>query len=483
MTALDPTQVRRHAQELQLCESARGAAVWFHGNSMSPFLQNGDELRVEPVTYDEIAAGDIITFRLFDHFPTLRVLHKGKNKITLGADHWRERKFVTWREYVLGRVVARKRGGKTLRAGAPAWKLHTAAQLSAQLVRRIPRRLQRTFKPRSADYTRPLNVQLNLSSTCNLKCRMCPYLAVHTSDERLKFMSTETLEAMLPTIREIRRVHFSGSGEPLFHREWSDFIARVRREVPDCVIDLTTNGTLLTRERADRLLELHVNKLHVSFDGLPGHVETIRRNVNGTKVLENIRALAEMKRERGLKEPSIQINYMTGYGTYHDLIEFIRLARTVGINEIQLLEMQPATAADLAHNLLNDSRQDRGQALKTAIMLANHYDIGLHLPIISANACHFPSNPHIAEDGEVYPCCYLDYNGRKLYQDGREHFFPPLSFGNVNVSSMLEIWDVPAYAAFRSRNARGNFDSVCRVCYNSRQDTSQFLRELLELAP
>jgi MoaA/NifB/PqqE/SkfB family radical SAM enzyme len=467
------------ARATPLRNASTADTVVCHGDGMSPFLRDGDVLRVEPVNYDEIVVGDLITFRVTEHCPTLRVLRKGTNKLTLGADHWHARKFVTWREFVTGRVVARTRRGKTLEANAPAWKLYSAAQLSQYYARKIPSRVQRLYKPSALTYARPLNVQLNLSATCNLKCRMCPYLEVHTS-ERLKFMARETFEAMLPTLRAIRRVHFSGSGEPLFHREAFDLIARVRQEIPDCEIDLTTNGTLLTRERAARLLDLRVNKLHVSFDGLPGRVETIRRNVNGAKVLDNLSALAEMKRERGAKAPSIQINYMTGYGTYHDLVEFIERAHAIGINEIQLLEMQPATAADFEHNLLNDSQRDQAYALKTAIMLANHYDLCLHLPIISANACHFPSNPHIAEDGEVYPCCYLDYDGRKLYADGQPHVFPSLSFGNIHQTPMQEIWDAPQYAAFRARNARGDFDRICRACYHSRRQTSDFLRELME---
>ena len=251
--------------------------------------------------------------------------------------------------------------------------------------------------------------------------------------------------------------------------------------MPNCVIDLTTNGTLLTLARATWLVELQVNKVHVSFDGVPGHVETIRRNVNGNQVLANVRALAELKRAKSSAYPVIQINYMTGYGSYHDLIEFLRLARECGVNEIQLLEMQPATALDVEHNLLNDSHADSGQALKTAVMLANQYNIRLHLPTVSPNACHFPSNPHIGEDGEVYPCCFLDYEGRHLYEAGQEHYFPALSYGNVNTTSFDAIWQQPKFIEFRERNARGDFDSICRTCYNGRARTAQSIAEMLEM--
>jgi MoaA/NifB/PqqE/SkfB family radical SAM enzyme len=482
------SQIRQHAQELQLRESANGATVLFHGNSMNPFLQDGDELRVEPVTYDEIAVGDIITFRLRDHFPTLRVLYKGRNKLVLGADNWRERKFATWREFVLGRVVARTRDGKTLAASAPAWKWHTAVLFAKRrAARRIQNMRQRTRQlklkllPPPPKPDLPHNLQLRLSSICNLKCRMCPYLPIHASDEHQKLMLRETFERMLPTIRRAKIVHFSGGGETFFHPELFEFIARVRQEVPDCFIDLTTNGTLLTRERAARILDLRVSKLHVSFDGLPENVGAIRTNLNGHKVWGNIRMLAEMKRARGLQTPSIQINYVMAFGSYRDLPDFIPLAREVGANEIQLIEMRPANRHEWEGNMWNEMQRDGGHALKVAHMLANQYNLRLHLPKVGPNLCWFPRNPHITEAGNVYPCSYLDYDGHVLYHDGAEHFFPPMLMGNVNTTAFTDIWHSEKYRAFREQTARGDFDANCRTCYHSRLPAPTFLREQLEL--
>lgn len=488
MTALDPIQVRQQAQELQLRESVHGSTVLFHGSSMYPFFRDGDELRVEPVTYDEIAVGDIITFRLRDHFPTLRVLYKGRNKMVLGADNWHERKFATWREFVLGRVTARTRDGKTLRADAPAWKLHTAALLvkrrAAQRIKNLhqrARKLKHKIAPPPPKPDQPHNMQLRLSSICNLKCRMCPYLPIHASADHQKLMRRETFERMLPAIRRDKIVHFSGGGETFFHPELFDFIARVRREVPDCFIDLTTNGTLLTRERAARILDLRVSKLHVSFDGLPENVGAIRANINGHKVWGNIRMLADMKRERGLDIPSIQINYVMAYGSYRDLPDFIPLAREVGVNQIQLIEMRPANHQEWQGNMFNEMQRDGGHAIQLAHMLANQYNIRLHLPKVGPNLCWFPRNPHITEAGNVYPCSYLDYDGHVLYHEGKAQYFPPMLMGNVNTTPFEEIWDSEKYRAFRERTAQGDFDDLCRTCYHSRLPAPTFLREQLEL--
>jgi MoaA/NifB/PqqE/SkfB family radical SAM enzyme len=452
---------------------------------MTPFLRDGDVLRVAAVAWEDLARGDLVTYRLPGHLPTLRVAARHGDQLALVADNRPGRTFQVWREHLVGRVVARTREGATLTRESPAWRLHRhlwlrrrqAAGLAARAAR-VLRGARRGLRRRPLRYDRPPNVQLNVSAACNLACRMCPYLGVHGNPAHLEFMAPETFERMLPTIREIGAVHFSGSGEPLFHRGLLDFMARVREVAPRARIDLTTNGTLLTRAVAGRLIDLGLTKLHVSFDGLPRRAETIRRRLNGDKVLDNVRALGDLKRARGSRGPLVQVNYMTGYGTYWDLVAFIELAHAIGVAEIQLLEMQPATAEDAAGNLLNSTREDGGRVLRTAVMLAQHLDLRLHLPTITPGACHFPANPHVGEDGTVYPCCYLDYDGRQLF-DGAPHRFEPVRLGNVNAAPFEALWRAPGYRAFRERNARGDFDATCATCYRVRLATSQRIEELL----
>jgi MoaA/NifB/PqqE/SkfB family radical SAM enzyme len=484
--SMDRDRAWRIAQEMRL---GTGETALFHGNSMSPFLEDGDRLTVAPVAWSDIVPGDVVTYRLEDKFPTLRVVAKTPNKLWMIGDNWPNRRFEAWPEHILGRVVARTRSGSTVSADSLSWRARSQYALqtyragsAVARAKRLPERVaSRLAKRRSQRFPRPPNVQVNVSSTCNLKCRMCPYLEVHQDPTHLEFMSPETFERILPIVVEIGAVHFSGSGEPLFNRRLFDFMALVRRAAPGASIDLTTNGTLLTEERARGLVELGVNKIHVSFDGLPERAETIRINVNGRKVIDNIRRLAEIKRAAGSRYPIVQINYMLGYGTYWDLVKFVQLGREIGVGEIQLLEMQPATAEDAADNLCRGTHHDQGAALKTALMLARYYNIALHLPTVTEGACYYPYNPHIAEDGEVYPCCYLDYDGRQLYHGGAEHRLPAVTFGNAARQPFDEIWGSADFVALRERNARGEFDAHCRVCYDIRHETAERVKEVLGL--
>ena len=80
----------------------------FHGKSMLPFLREGDELIVDPIGWENIRIGDIITCRLESKFPTYRVIKKLENKLLLKPDNW-PNLYEAKKEDVLGKVVELKR--------------------------------------------------------------------------------------------------------------------------------------------------------------------------------------------------------------------------------------------------------------------------------------------------------------------------------------------------------------------------------------
>lgn len=121
---MDRKKITLTAKELQLEKSGILGPVFFHGNSMVPFLLDGDELISVPAAWDEIKAGDIITYRLEDKFPTCRVLEKHRDKLVVKADDWPELIEVEPGD-VLAKVIERRRGGEALKSGDLSWILHS----------------------------------------------------------------------------------------------------------------------------------------------------------------------------------------------------------------------------------------------------------------------------------------------------------------------------------------------------------------------
>ena len=131
---MEETRIKTVAKEMRLRYSRQMGTVTFHGESMLPFLKDGDELIVEPVDWDEIHRGDIVTYRDSDKFPTYRVLKKVDDTLQLKADNWLE-SFHVHRVDVLGKVVEQQRGNAKLSCSSLKWRAYARYILLRELVR------------------------------------------------------------------------------------------------------------------------------------------------------------------------------------------------------------------------------------------------------------------------------------------------------------------------------------------------------------
>ncbi len=150
----------------------------------------------------------------------------------------------------------------------------------------------------------PSQITVDVTEYCNLACIHCPYETV----TKLKGRARQHLSPQWHTklIDEIvsdgqghcRYVRYTGDGEPLAHPGLADLIAYAhdRSGIP---INLTTNGMLLTEDRAEALLDAGVDVFDISIDA--NTQETYARvRVKGKLDITraNVLRLIEMVRER-----------------------------------------------------------------------------------------------------------------------------------------------------------------------------------------
>jgi signal peptidase I len=128
--------------------------VYFHGETMRPFMGEGDLVIVEPVDWEAIRVGDIITYRFEDKFPTRRVvsIDRGAATLVLRGDSIRGRPdFLVRRQDVLGRAEARVRAGVTVDRHSREWRWASFRALSSHRLSALAgvgRRLARTVASR-----------------------------------------------------------------------------------------------------------------------------------------------------------------------------------------------------------------------------------------------------------------------------------------------------------------------------------------------
>lgn len=123
-------------------------------------------------------------------------------------------------------------------------------------------------------YGRPLrDLRISLTDRCNFRCGYCMPRALFGADhaflprrELLSFEEIARLAAVFSRIG-VRKLRLTG-GEPLLRRGLETLVEQLRGIPGIDDISLTTNASLLTRERAHALRAAGLDRITVSLDGI-----------------------------------------------------------------------------------------------------------------------------------------------------------------------------------------------------------------------
>ncbi len=161
----------------------------------------------------------------------------------------------------------------------------------------------------------PSIMEMELSNRCNLECVMCKgelSSAIRKNRDKLPAIESpynddfvEELKEFIPHLREMR---FNG-GEPFLQEICYKIWDQVAILNPDVEITVATNGSVLNT-RVKELLEKCKFRINVSVDALDrDNYETIRKNANYDRLMENIEYFGEYCRQNN-RIFSIMINPM-----------------------------------------------------------------------------------------------------------------------------------------------------------------------------
>lgn len=282
----------------------------------------------------------------------------------------------------------------------------------------------------------PFRLWIETASCCNLRCVMCPNKELAASKKGL--MTFDLFRKVIDECRSFTSdVYLHHRGEPLLNPALFDMIAYARKA--GLKTRFHTNGTLLDEDKTRRLLNAGPDLVSFSFDGFAKEIyEKIRVGAVFETTLANIIRLAELRNKQGLTKPYI-------------VIEKIRFKN------------MPACFADSARQAPADRRQivETGQRLRAAgvdeiIEKEEYVWAEENTPETTApppgSVCTFPWYAVvICADGTVTPC--------------PQDFHACLKLGNVNETTLLEIWNGAVYQNLRKQMAADlQALALCRKC-------------------
>lgn len=158
--------------------------------------------------------------------------------------------------------------------------------------------------------TFPTHVDLELSNACNLNCPMC-----YTTTDKFKatvkkgLMEIDLFKKVIDecaTYKSHFSIRLSWRGEPFLHPHIFELIEYAKKKGIKEVSTLT-HGGFLNPEKFEKLVDLELDWLTISFDGVGETYEQIRAPLKYNESLEKIKKYHEIKKRKNSVKPVIKI--------------------------------------------------------------------------------------------------------------------------------------------------------------------------------
>jgi len=269
----------------------------------------------------------------------------------------------------------------------------------------------------------PITVTWEITAACNIACVHCLSSSGH---RRPRELTTQQSLKLVDELAEMQvfQIHFGG-GEPFMYYGIWDVLEHAReRELVMCI---STNGTLITRERARRLAQLEPIYFQVSLDG--GTPQTNDR-IRGEGVFQRAMRGLELLAAENL---SLTVNSVLTRYSFDELERLYDIAASFNA-KLRVTRLRPSGRGQ---DVWDDLHPTREQYRQFANWLQTHPDVltadsffhlnafgnklaGLDICGAATATCC------ICPEGEVYPCAFFQA--------------PEFEAGNLHEHSFHEIW-------------------------------------------
>ena len=328
-------------------------------------------------------------------------------------------------------------------------------------------------------------VYIEPSTRCNLNCKMC--FRNTWFDESIGDLSMEDYRRVLDTMpKSVECIFFGGQGEPLVHPDILTMTALAAATGAE--VELLTNGTLLTGQIINGLIDAGLGRLWISIDDLDAGDRAGSGHSQSQKVLDNIRLFNRIRQAR-MSTITLGITFVATRSNVHQLKKLPFFTVQYLIDEVNISNIYPTDEASQAEmlypRLVNMyTGPAKGSVLPTVRMPYFDMDIPEAADALAGMmakqnfALYFNDQPvlrqsgyckfiregmtFVRHDGQVCPCMALLHNSSTYLSNVPRRLYSH-SFGNIKAQGLAEIWDSGEYLSFRRKFDEFDF-SPCIYC-------------------
>jgi radical SAM protein with 4Fe4S-binding SPASM domain len=306
----------------------------------------------------------------------------------------------------------------------------------------------------------PKTIHLNLTEKCNLRCRICKP-EDFTSYAGSASLSREVIDKVIAeAFDSLTQLRLDSAGELLLSPHLPYVLEEAtKRSIP---IFVSTNGLLITEEKAEMLCSSSLDIIQISCDS-PNRetLEWIRRGADFDRLIRGTEILVRTRERHGGKRPRIDFHAALLQQNLHQLPDLVRMAKNLGIEGV-------GVAYGFIHSFMDPEwavfweKERCNGIVKESFQLAKELGISFNAPILfnapraisTTRHCQYLFEwSYVQPTGKVYPCCI-----------GAGDF----ECGDLNGESFSEVWFGERYEKLRSTYDTPNPAYYkCASCYIS----------------
>jgi MoaA/NifB/PqqE/SkfB family radical SAM enzyme len=277
----------------------------------------------------------------------------------------------------------------------------------------------------------PRVVSIEAYNVCNLKCVMCPYPDM--SRPKVK-MSMELFSQIVANAVEARinELNLNVYNEPLLDDSLFTRIGYAKSR--GMRVGFSTNGTVLTAEKAGQILRSGLDWIIVSIDGASKETfESIRIGADFDDVVRNTRQLVELRNASQLEKPVVTVCCVVQKDNYREFAsqprQFHQLFKGVDVINVGVVDTRRDDKTESVFNLRMRAKAKRVYPCPR---------LWLELTVLSS--------------GKVALCC-MDYDGS-------------VELGDLNRQRIEEVWESTKFRDIRRLHLtrQGTAVFLCSTC-------------------
>jgi PqqA peptide cyclase len=305
---------------------------------------------------------------------------------------------------------------------------------------------------------RPYTLVAELSYRCPLRCPYCSNPVDIGSDRYRAELETEHWARVFAEARALGVLQLAlTGGEPMLRRDLDELVTAGR--AAGLYSTLVTAGTLLTRERAERLKETGLDHVQVSIQS-PDPQENDR--IAGNRSFEKKIAAARAARELGFP---LTINCVLHRQNLDRIEEILHLAEELGAQRLELANTQYYGWAVVNQQALMPTREQLERGEEAVRRFRER--VGPRITVLWVLPDYYEDLPKPCMGGWARTAIVVAPNGDALPCQAASTI-PGLAFPNVRERPLEWIWEESdAFSRFRGTDW---MQEPCRSCPLGRQE-------------